>query len=58
MAPLRKRVRILLDVKEIKKIEKVKERAEGIEDSVGDGGEKSFNIVSWNYDSVKTNNSD
>ncbi len=38
--PLRKRVRILLEAKEIKEVEEVKDRTGGSERAVGAGGEK------------------
>jgi hypothetical protein len=58
MAPLCKRVRKLLEIKEIKGVESMEERIVGAGGSVGDSSEKSFNIVSPNYDSVNTQISD
>jgi hypothetical protein len=57
-APLRKRARKFLEIKGIKKVGDMEERIEGTGGSVGRGGEKPFNILSPNYDSVKTPISD
>ena len=58
MAPLCKRVRIVLEVKEIKEVEEVQERVGGIEHSVGNGGGKSWNRLSRINVSVNTPISD
>jgi hypothetical protein len=52
--PLRKRVRKLLKIKEIKGVEDMQGRIVGAGGCVGRGDEKSFNIVSSIYDSVNT----
>jgi hypothetical protein len=57
-APLRKRVRKLLEIKEIKGVEDMEKWVVGAGGCIGDGGEKPFNIVSPNYDSVNTPISD
>jgi hypothetical protein len=56
--PLRIRVWKLLETKEIKGAEDREEWIAGAGGSVGRGGEKPFNIVSPDYDSVNTQISD
>jgi hypothetical protein len=58
MAPLCKRVWKFLEIKEIKRVEDMEERIVGAGGSVGRDGEKPFNIVSSDYDSVNTPISD
>jgi hypothetical protein len=51
-------VRKFLEIKEIKGVEDMEKRIVGAGGSVGRDGEKPFNILSLNYDSVNTQISD